>query len=302
MPALAERGFHVVSPDYPGSEIIEGWLVELGFTHFGLYHQDHGGPIGNRIVGRHPEWLEWQTVQNSNAYEEGFTAAWDGIRFQLWKERTREDRGCAAPLPRDRGHQVDLPHGPRRLGVDRPKTIIFWDQGNVSFTPERGEAYLRDLPDAEIHRLNAGHFAAEDHVAKITDGMPGSMRRGSRALTVAPAQACDVPSTVGLQDKRCVSERALTRHNSRWPRVPVGEWRRQCGLQPVPGPDASRSGVDEPRRPDLRQPIDRRADCDRPGGCRCRAFAVGLGVRTGSDCPRSTRVRGHHTGGRGRRR
>jgi pimeloyl-ACP methyl ester carboxylesterase len=115
MPALAERGFHVVSPDYPGfgytvypddftftfdriSEIIEGWLMELEFTHFGLYHQDYGGPIGNRIVGRHPEWLEWQTVQNSNAYEEGFTATWDGIRFQLWKERTKETEDALRPF------------------------------------------------------------------------------------------------------------------------------------------------------------------------------------------------------------
>jgi len=53
----------------------------------------------------------------------------------------------------------------------QPKTIIFWGQGDVFFTPEGGDAYLRDLPDAEIHRLDAGHFAAEDHVAKIADDM-----------------------------------------------------------------------------------------------------------------------------------
>jgi len=233
MPALAERGFHVVSPDYPGfgytvypddftftfdriSEIIEGWLVELEFTHFGLYHQDYGGPIGNRIVGRHPEWLEWQTVQNSNAYEEGFTATWDGIRFQLWKERTKETEDALRPfletegiksiylaghanpelispdnwlvdnaflgMPGRREIQLDLLENYKTnpplyaswqqfMREHQPKTIIFWGQGDVFFTPEGGDAYLRDLPDAEIHRLDAGHFAAEDHVAKIADGM-----------------------------------------------------------------------------------------------------------------------------------
>ena len=233
MPALAERGFHVVSPDYPGfgytvypddftftfdriSEIIEGWLVELEFTHFGLYHQDYGGPIGNRIVGRHPEWLEWQTVQNSNAYEEGFTATWDGIRFQLWKERTKETEDALRPFLETEGIKsiylaghanpelispdnwlvdngfLEMP-GRREIQLDllenyktnpplyaswqqvmrdrQPKTIIFWGQGDVFFTPEGGDAYLRDLPDAEIHRLDAGHFAAEDHVAKIADDM-----------------------------------------------------------------------------------------------------------------------------------
>ena len=33
------------------SEIVEGLLGQTGFHPFGLYHQDYGGPIGNRIVG-----------------------------------------------------------------------------------------------------------------------------------------------------------------------------------------------------------------------------------------------------------
>ena len=32
------------------------------------------------------------------------------------------------------------------------------------FTPAGGEAFLRDLPRAEIHRLAAGHFAVEDNL------------------------------------------------------------------------------------------------------------------------------------------
>jgi pimeloyl-ACP methyl ester carboxylesterase len=115
LPALAAEGFHLVSPDYPGfghttvpdgfaftfdriAEVIEAWLAEIGFTRFGMYHQDYGGPIGNRIVGRNPDWLEWQIVQNSNAYEEGFTETWDGIRFQLWKERTKETEDALRPF------------------------------------------------------------------------------------------------------------------------------------------------------------------------------------------------------------
>jgi pimeloyl-ACP methyl ester carboxylesterase len=53
----------------------------------------------------------------------------------------------------------------------RPKTIIFWGEGDVFFTPEGGEAYLRDLPNAEMHRLEAGHFAVEDHVDYIADNI-----------------------------------------------------------------------------------------------------------------------------------
>ena len=34
-----------------------------------------------------------------------------------------------------------------------------------------GEAYLRDLPRAEMHRLDTGHFATEDHAGFIAEKM-----------------------------------------------------------------------------------------------------------------------------------
>jgi len=37
------------------------------------------------------------------------------------------------------------------------------------FTPAGGEAYLRDLPDAELVRLDSGHFAVEDQLELIAD-------------------------------------------------------------------------------------------------------------------------------------
>jgi pimeloyl-ACP methyl ester carboxylesterase len=53
------------------------------------------------------------------------------------------------------------------LRTHKPKTIIFWGQDDVFFTREGGEAFLKDLPGAEMHRLEAGHFAVEDHLGYI---------------------------------------------------------------------------------------------------------------------------------------
>ena len=72
------------------SDIIEDFLKAIDFTHFGLYMQDYGGPVGFRIITRHPEWLEWLIIQNTNAYGIGFTSAWDGLRNALWMNRTPE--------------------------------------------------------------------------------------------------------------------------------------------------------------------------------------------------------------------
>ena len=53
----------------------------------------------------------------------------------------------------------------------QPKTIIFWGQNDIFFTPEGGDAYLQILPKAEIHRLDSGHFALEDSLREIESKM-----------------------------------------------------------------------------------------------------------------------------------
>jgi len=57
------------------------------------------------------------------------------------------------------------------LKEHQPKTIIFWGQGDIFFTPEGGESYLKDLPNAQMHRLAAGHFATEDCLDYIADAI-----------------------------------------------------------------------------------------------------------------------------------
>jgi pimeloyl-ACP methyl ester carboxylesterase len=232
--SLSDR-FHIIAPDYPGfgnsdtpdpdkyaytfdylAAVTEKFLAAKGFDRYGLYVQDYGGPVGFRIVGRHPEALEWLIVQNSNAYEVGFTAVWDGLRGALWKTRSREtEKPLEGFLTRDtikaiymQGAQkpeaispdnwdsdfyfMQRPHSVRmnldlfydyRTNVSlypkwqafmrdrQPKTLIFWGQDDIFFTAAGGEAFLTDLPKAEIHRLAAGHFAVEDHLDYISDHM-----------------------------------------------------------------------------------------------------------------------------------
>jgi hypothetical protein len=72
------------------SELIEAFLKDRGFDHCGLFVQDCGGPVGFRIVTRNPRSLDWLIIQNTNAYEIGFTKVWDGFRGALWKNRSSE--------------------------------------------------------------------------------------------------------------------------------------------------------------------------------------------------------------------
>ncbi|MFE9580409.1 alpha/beta fold hydrolase [Nocardia sp. NPDC006044] len=49
----------------------------------------------------------------------------------------------------------------------RPPTLIAWGEHDEIFGADGARAYLRDLPDAELHLLNAGHFALETHGTEI---------------------------------------------------------------------------------------------------------------------------------------
>jgi pimeloyl-ACP methyl ester carboxylesterase len=49
----------------------------------------------------------------------------------------------------------------------RPPTLIIWGR-NDPFFPEPGaRAYLRDLPSAELHLFDTGHFALEENLPEI---------------------------------------------------------------------------------------------------------------------------------------
>lgn len=49
----------------------------------------------------------------------------------------------------------------------RPPTLITWGANDEIFGADGARAYLRDLPDAELHLLDAGHFALETHGTEI---------------------------------------------------------------------------------------------------------------------------------------
>jgi pimeloyl-ACP methyl ester carboxylesterase len=49
----------------------------------------------------------------------------------------------------------------------RPPTLIVWGKNDVIFPADGARAYLKDLPRAELHLLDTGHFALEDQGEEI---------------------------------------------------------------------------------------------------------------------------------------
>jgi pimeloyl-ACP methyl ester carboxylesterase len=63
------------------------------------------------------------------------------------------------------------------LRTHQPPTLVTWGRNDEIFGSAGAEAYRRDLPDVEVHLLDAGHFALETHGEEITSLIRDFLRR-----------------------------------------------------------------------------------------------------------------------------
>jgi pimeloyl-ACP methyl ester carboxylesterase len=47
--------------------------------------------------------------------------------------------------------------------------LVTWGRYDPSFEAAEADAYKHDVPDAEVHRLDAGHLALEQQAGEIAD-------------------------------------------------------------------------------------------------------------------------------------
>ena len=61
----------------------------------------------------------------------------------------------------------------------QPRLLVIWGKYDLSFDPGEPERYRKDVPNAEVHVLDAGHFAldtAADEIAGFVRDFVGSLR------------------------------------------------------------------------------------------------------------------------------
>ncbi|MBG0826788.1 alpha/beta hydrolase [Planomonospora sp. ID67723] len=189
------------------ADVVEGFVDRLGLDRLAIYVFDFGAPVGLRLAVRRPERITGLVVQNGNAYEEGLSeAAREFIAIRpgeeekilpiLTLEATRgqyeggaDDPALIAPdgwtldqhfldLPGRKEAQISLaldyrdnvaryPEWQAWLREHRPPTLIVWGRRDPFFVEEGARAFLRDVPEAELHLFDTGHFALEERLPEI---------------------------------------------------------------------------------------------------------------------------------------
>jgi len=222
--------YHLIAPDYPGyghsdwpdpkqfeytfdhiASVMNGFTETLGLSHYTLYMQDYGGPVGFRMALAHPERLQALIVQDAVAHNEGLGANW-ATRRAFWADRPAHEAALRTNLlslattktrhvgddpnielydpdlwndeyaflnaPGQAQIQSDLFYD-YRTNVDgypkwqawmqktQPPLLVVWGKHDLSFDAGEPERYRRDVPKAEVHVLDAGHFALDTKADEI---------------------------------------------------------------------------------------------------------------------------------------
>jgi len=201
---LADR-YRLIAPDYPGfghsdwpdpktfaytfdhiAAVMDRFTEALGLARYTLYMQDYGMALA------HPERIEALIVQNAVAHNEGLGALWATRGHHLGSDPDADrddpdlwtDKFAFLSKPGQADIQTDLFYDyrtnveayPRRqawLSQRQPRLLVLWGKYDPSFDISELEADRRNVPKAEVHVLNAGHFALDtgaDEIARLVRG------------------------------------------------------------------------------------------------------------------------------------
>lgn len=85
-----------------------------------------------------------------------------------WGLMTERRKDIAAELLSDlKPNRAWFPHHRRYLQSYRPPTVIIWGPQDHYMPEASARAYLRDLPDADLHLLDGGHWLLETNLTEV---------------------------------------------------------------------------------------------------------------------------------------
>ena len=222
--------YHLIAPDYPGfghsdwpdpkqfaytfdhiASVMVGFTQALGLSHYMVYMQDYGVPVGFRMALAHPERVQALIVQDGAAHNEGLGANWatrrafwadrpaheealrknllslattktrhigDDLKIELYDPDLWTDEYAFLTTPGQAQIQSDLfydyrtnvdayPKWQAWLQKTQPKLLVLWGKHDLSFDLGESERYHKDVPNAEVYVLDAGHFALDTKADEI---------------------------------------------------------------------------------------------------------------------------------------
>ena len=107
----------------------------------------------------------------------------DAWTYDLNFLHSERDRMIQVQLFQD--YQTNIDQYPQWQGLMRKwqfPALIVWGKNDAAFIPAGAKAFLKDLPKAKLHLLDAGHFAVEEKVSEVAELVLGFVQSLPDAL------------------------------------------------------------------------------------------------------------------------
>ena len=153
-----------------GNAYEEG-LGKAGWESIYEYWKEPTAELGEQIAAQifSLEGMKWQYTHGTRNPEGLLPDSWHLDYEKISRPGQKE---MQLGLFYDYRNNVKLyPKWQQYLRDHQPPTLITWGKNDVFFPPAGAEAYLRDVPDAELHLLDTGHFALEEEAPFIVAKM-----------------------------------------------------------------------------------------------------------------------------------
>ena len=112
--------------------------------------------------------LESTRFQYTKGFDDPEHVSPDSYTFDQWTlDRPGNDVIQLALFYDYQNNVKQYPQWHAALRKYKPPVLAVWGKNDPIFVPAGAEAFKRDVPDAEIHFVDSGHFALEDHAEEI---------------------------------------------------------------------------------------------------------------------------------------
>jgi len=125
-----------------------------------------------------PASIKWQYLEGVRDPD---TVAPDGYTLEGMQVSRPGNAEIQLDLLLDYASNVELyPQFQQYFRAHTPPLLAVWGRHDPFFLPAGAEAWKRDIPDAEVHLYDTGHFALETHASQIIPVIRGFLDRSVR--------------------------------------------------------------------------------------------------------------------------
>jgi len=162
---------------FQNGNIYQEGLLERFFLKKPLWEKRTGATEAPVLRNMEFDSVKFQYVHGARHPEEMSPDAWTMDAALL--ERPG-NKAIQLELQADYGNNLTkYPEWQAYLRKQQPPTLVVWGKNDPIFGPKGAEAFRRDVPGAEIHLLDTGHFALEEDYNAIADFMLNFLDRQS---------------------------------------------------------------------------------------------------------------------------